>query len=114
MPKVFCSLSCTGMAAHETQFKKRTGRYTDKNGYVLIPGGKRSSYHQPEHRAVMERVLGRKLLPTETVHHKNGLRHDNRPENLELWSGRHGRGQRANEQDIWSGMIPAYQFNASV
>jgi len=48
----------------------------------------------PVHRAVMEQVLGRPLERYETVHHKNGVRHDSRPENLELWSSRHGRGQR--------------------
>jgi len=38
-----------------------------------------------EHRKVMEETLDRKMLPEETVHHKNGIRTDNRPENLELW-----------------------------
>lgn len=40
----------------------------------------------PQHRLVMEEILGRYLTPHERVHHKNHDRKDNRPENLELYA----------------------------
>jgi hypothetical protein len=45
--------------------------------------GRRNYIH--EHVHVMQQHLGRKLVPGEEVHHKNGVRSDNRWENLELW-----------------------------
>ena len=60
-------------------------------GYLTRSSHKRTIL---QHREIMETLIGRPLLSHETVHHKNGKRDDNRPENLELWVGKHGKGQR--------------------
>lgn len=58
--------------------------------YYGAPGN--GGYRVMEHRQVMEDHLGRPLLKSETVHHINGDRADNRIENLQVRQGRHGKG----------------------
>lgn len=81
--------------------KMNTGIQKDRDGYVLIrhiPGNGNAGKYKYEHRLVMEQMIGRELLPIENVHHKNGVRNDNRPENLELWSRRQPPGQRVEDK----------------
>ena len=79
-PKAFC-----GERHHAWK-----GRLVDKDGYVLIhcknhPNGRKHTPYIFEHRLAMEESLGRFLEPNEVVHHRNGIKDDNRIENLQLF-----------------------------
>lgn len=108
---------------HYTRFKKHGDPLTvlrttsqrgkaktilNKDGYVWLPyhhahpNARKKDGYISEHVLVMSEYLGRPLLPGENVHHKNGVRDDNRLENLELWSTSQPAGQRVADKTAWA------------
>lgn len=95
----YCSRACAmqGRPSSPRQPRHPDGtRRPGPTGYVQL---KVDGAWKAEHRHVVEQQIGRPLLPHERVHHKNGRRDDNRPENLELWriKGKDPAGVRASD-----------------
>lgn len=95
----FCSVDCARW--QKRGLRPRTSGpawYVAKNGYVSARINGRTTL---QHRLAMEQALGRPLEPFENVHHKNGIRDDNRSENLELWTKAQPCGQRPEDLVAW-------------
>jgi hypothetical protein len=106
LSKGFCSKHYAAFRAYldkdrKPEFRKKINPQND-DGYINLympdhPYASKQGFVK-EHRHIMEQHLGRLLERNENVHHKNGIRNDNRIENLELWSTRQPKGQRVEDK----------------
>ena len=108
---VVCSMD-PSLWSGENSRSWKGGRTRHTRGYVLLkaPGHPRAVSNGGyvfEHILVMEERLGRYLLPGENVHHLNGVKDDNRDDNLELWEKTQPTGKRARDALKWAREIIA-------
>lgn len=113
---------CGRQARHRSLCQTHYTQYREKQPFSVIQprvpreeheGGWKTNYHGYrekvvggrkvlQHTVVMEEHLGRALRPKENVHHKNKIRHDNRLENLELWTTSQPPGARVSDLMEWA------------
>ena len=88
--------TCSRRCGYKIRPNYKQGRIKSQEGYVLILAGnhpsKRSDGYVPEHRLAMEKHLGRRLKSWEDVHHRNGIKDDNRIGNLKVLTHNKHRG----------------------
>jgi hypothetical protein len=101
--------SCGCLRGGDTNHKHKE-RTLNEHGYVFLKAPDHPRAHLGrvrEHILVMEKKLGRHLLPGEEVHHRNRVKSDNREENLELWSHSHPKTARVEDLLTWAREILA-------
>lgn len=97
---------CSYLVPKSSQLPVGTKRASG-DGYIKIkvdaaPRGSKDGNWRLEHHVVEEEKLGRSLRPGEEVHHKNLIRSDNRPDNLELWKSSQPSGARVSDLVKWA------------